>query len=114
MQFQQLIQENFSLFSIKLPQGIILSENISQRFKYYSPIDVCILCCRISTSESLFQEVLTFLINKVCLQCPHHSLFQIFALSNGNNVGVDQRNKRYLFERHTNYYKSNLFLMSLF
>jgi len=54
------------------------------------------IASRISTVDSLFQKVLTSLIKKVVMQYPQHSLFQIFALSNGDNVGDDQRGKEKL------------------
>jgi hypothetical protein len=51
------------------------------------------IASRMSAQENVFQHILTTLIKKVVMDHPHHSLYQIFALSNGNKVGVDQRGR---------------------
>ena len=48
---------------------------------------------RMSTLMNSFQEVLTSLIKQVAIDHPHHCLYQIFALSNGKNVGINERGR---------------------
>jgi hypothetical protein len=61
--------------------------------------------CSISTAKKpptepkdLFYELLLHIIAKVAVAYPHHALYQLLALKNGDNVSASQRHREeYVF-----------------